>query len=72
MESWFRQTIGALKDAGNIGYAKFKSKMPGIDIAVLKSTRHNDIPPKENHFLVALSATESAELLPQLRHAMET
>ena len=72
MESWFRKTIRAIKDAGNIRYAKFKRNIPGIDIGVLKCTHHNNIPPKENHFLVAFSAMESSELLPQLRHAMET
>jgi hypothetical protein len=71
MESWSRRTVGALKDAGNIGYAKFRSKISDIDIAVLKSTRHNNIPPNENHVLIALAATDSSELLPYLRHVVE-
>jgi len=70
MDSWSRKIVGALKDAGNIGYAKLNSKAADIDIAVLKCSRHNDIPPEEKHVLTALAATESSELLPHLRRVV--
>jgi len=72
MDSLWSKSVGALKDVASIGIAKINSPMDYIDIAVIKATEHNDIPPKEEHILTALAATESINLsLGYLRDVVE-
>jgi len=72
MESWRRTKIGALKDAARIGFAHMTGDFPYINIAVLKATRHDEIPGKEKYILTALAAAaKDIRFQRYLRHCLE-
>ncbi|GFP84369.1 putative clathrin assembly protein at5g57200 [Phtheirospermum japonicum] len=45
----FRKAYGALKDTTKVGLANLNSEFKDLDIAVVKATNHDEIPPKERH-----------------------
>ncbi|KAL6521268.1 hypothetical protein OROGR_017837 [Orobanche gracilis] len=55
MES-FRKAYGALKDTTKVGLANLNSEFKDLDIAVVKATNHDEIPPKERHVRKIFSA----------------
>ncbi|KAJ8751074.1 hypothetical protein K2173_016255 [Erythroxylum novogranatense] len=44
-----RKAIDALKDSTKVGLAKVNSEYKGLDIAIVKATKHNEAVPKEKH-----------------------
>ncbi|KAK4401913.1 putative clathrin assembly protein [Sesamum angolense] len=57
--SKFRQAIGAVKDKTSIGLAKVASNnsLSDLDVAIVKATRHEELPPDERYIREILSMT---------------
>ncbi|XP_064942036.1 putative clathrin assembly protein At1g03050 isoform X3 [Musa acuminata AAA Group] len=55
--SRIRKALGAVKDQTSIGLAKVSSSatLSDLDVAIVKATRHNELPAKEKHILEILS-----------------
>jgi len=71
MDSWSRKAVGALKDVASVGFANMNGRITDIDVAVVKATRHNEIPPSEKHVLIAVTATNDRSLRRYLRRTIE-
>ena len=72
MDFFSKKALGILKDVGNIGYAKLKSDLAYIEVAVVKATGHDEEPPKEKYVVAALAATEEVQSWGHLRNFIET
>ncbi|KAJ8767391.1 hypothetical protein K2173_017435 [Erythroxylum novogranatense] len=55
-----RKAIGALKDSTKVGLAKVNSEYKGIDIAIVKATKHDEAMPKEKHIRKIFSALSAS------------
>ncbi|KAL0422341.1 UNVERIFIED_CONTAM: putative clathrin assembly protein [Sesamum latifolium] len=57
--SKFRQAIGAVKDKTSIGLAKVggNNSLSDLDVAIVKATRHEELPPDERYIREILSMT---------------
>lgn len=77
---WSRKAMGALKDAASVGFAMMSyvghttstnTRLADIDVAIVKATRHNDIPPKEKRLLILLAATGEHRLRRYIKYTVE-